>query len=322
MAWQTVQHRRGPRKAGAEGDTAVEALARELRAALMPRPRQRPFRPEWTCPQCRRTNWMDRSKCRVCGQVQAGVSPAQTAPGPGPPISVAPRMPRPWGPAKTLGAVAQAAAAAGASEEALAALRQDVEGQREERRSAGGRLDAARAKAARASREAAQARAAADAAEARAAAAEAAAERAQEELVGVERALAPAPSGQGRADELLLQRTKALLQQLETGAFAATTDLPPTVIAAMTAVHEVVSQIAPPKTGAVGEPLESAAEGPSDAEEAEHRQSEDDAMDELDGLSDDDDDQALLAAARRLRKARKDARPSPHGVRSKIAKLR
>ena len=59
----------------------MAALARELRAALLPRPKSPTDsrRPEWKC-QCGATNWLERSACRKC--TAAKPAPRQATPTP------------------------------------------------------------------------------------------------------------------------------------------------------------------------------------------------------------------------------------------------
>ena len=72
------------------GDPAVLGLARQLQAALQPRPRglpgtgrtQRPSEPrtpEWCCGACKAPNWASRAHCRRCGHAKAARPPPPTA---------------------------------------------------------------------------------------------------------------------------------------------------------------------------------------------------------------------------------------------------
>eukprot|EP00973_Karenia_brevis_P074290 10321881-Karenia_brevis.AAC.1 len=64
--WKEVSSRRRGKGAGkSQQDPAVTALAKELRAALMPRARGE-RRPEWKCKECSTWNWVEREVCRRC----------------------------------------------------------------------------------------------------------------------------------------------------------------------------------------------------------------------------------------------------------------
>ena len=111
---------------------------------------------------------------------------------------------------------------------------------------------------------------------------------------------------------------------LETGGFAASAELPPAVVAAMTAMHEVVNVMAPFPPATLDAPLEPtgapvpgapvpggppaemgpAADRAEVAPGTESLDSEDEVMDELDHI-DEGNSEALLAAARRLKRARR-----------------
>ena len=212
MEWQTVQ-RRGR---GRTSDP-VQALAEQLRAVLRPKPNQGKARtrlPDWHCPQCATSNWQTRATCRQCGRGwddSIGRVPLQ----------VTPQPPRPWPVARPvraggradLNSVAQAAAEAGASTEAVEALRQDAALRREERRTAGGKLDAARAKAARTARQVEEAREAMARASAKVADAEHAAKEAAAELAEVEATLtSPSPA---KTPSTVLDHVRVLLTALE-----------------------------------------------------------------------------------------------------------
>ena len=229
---------------------------------------------------------------------------------------MAPRLPRPW-PAPRLGQVAQVAAAAGASPGAVEALRQDAAARRVERQSAGGRLDAARARASRTQRQAADARAALAAVEQRAQEAEQTARVAQEELAEIEASLAtPAPAPATVESAGLLGHVRELLAALETapmpGIIGTGPALPETALAAMSALRRHVE--GPTEAGRLDEALgEQAApagdrikdEGaPTEVERAQVGVAEDSIMDELDS-ADDRDDEAMLAIARRLKRTRR-----------------
>jgi hypothetical protein len=166
------------------GDPAVRELARQLRAALMPRPRSglrddrsprrspqvdRAPREEWLC-GCGTTNWDDRRRCRECrAPVRAAAAlcqPNSTAPRswPSPPADAFPPLPprvpappphtlRPKQQVAALQSALAAARAAGAPEDVIEGLRDavlDAGRAAADSRPLGARLDSARAKAARA----------------------------------------------------------------------------------------------------------------------------------------------------------------------------
>ena len=311
MAWMAPRRRRGR----VEGAGAVEALAQEIRAALMPRPRgtasgQR--RPEWGCLTCGVTNWADRPACRRCG----GARPAGRASPAGntqPPLPhVTPRPPRPWGQSPTLGAVAHAAEAAGASAQSIAALRHDAEARREERRTPGGRLDAARARAARTARQAEEATAAAQAATAKAEEAAQAAAAAAAELVAVEAELAAQPRPTPEPAATFIADVRALLEELERAPIQRTVGngpaLPEGALAAIAALRRRVD--APPPVAILGEALEPEERAPEAGGGDEGASTTDEVMDEL-AEADEDNDEALAAIARRLKRARRE-RTAPY----------
>ena len=180
---------------------------------------------------------------------------------------------------------------------------------REERRSAGGRLDAARAKAARSAREAEDARAALEAATKKVAAAAKAEEEAKAELASVETDLAR-PSSQcadGAAD--MVAGVRALLDALETVPVPCAASvgplLPERVLAAVRSLRERVGPAAPePHLEQALEPVsgeeKEAVAVPSEESSAE---AADTLMGALDS-ADEEDDAALIAIARRLKRAR------------------
>eukprot|EP00973_Karenia_brevis_P024541 3385221-Karenia_brevis.AAC.1 len=61
----------------------IQELARELKAALMPRPRGNSRsggtrKPEWLCGKCATTNFMDRPCCRRCSTEKGALPGAST----------------------------------------------------------------------------------------------------------------------------------------------------------------------------------------------------------------------------------------------------
>lgn len=111
----------------------------------------------------------------------------------------------------------------------------------------------------------------------------------------------------------LLRCTKQLLERLETGRFATTVDMPPELLAAMQAVHAVVSATEPTPRPTLDSALEpegptATAGGRRKAETMENgadsSRMEDEMMTELAGI-DEEDDMALLEMARRLKRARR-----------------
>ena len=120
----------------------------------------------------------------------------------------------------------------------------------------------------------------------------------------------------------LLQSVRALLQKMENGKFAAKAEMPEDLLAAMTAVQQQVMAACPPPEPALDGPLEpdraSAASRTRKAGAAleddgqdelasdgdEDLTSEDEVMDELDGI-DEKGESASLAVARRLKRLRR-----------------
>ena len=229
-----------------------------------------------------------------------------------------PVAPRAWPvpqAAPRLGAVVEAAEAAGASAAAVEALRKDAVALREERRSAGGRLDAARAKAARSAREADDARAALDAAKCRLEASEKAADEAKAELAAVEAELARPSASVPEMPPDIVAGVRALLDALETAPVPCATSvgplLPERVLAAVRSLRERVDPPAlepqldealeaPGKAQGEGIAVPTTAAVPSDGSSAEEADS---LMGALDS-ADEEDDAALVAIARRLKRAR------------------
>ena len=305
MAWQVAQRRRQQPKP----DASMRALAEQLRAALLPRPRAGSGRrPEWTCGGCNASNWTDRRACRRCGQAPAPPrSAAQSAP------TVAPRPPRPWPEPRAspgLPSVVAAAAAAGASATTVEALRKDAENQRDERRSAGGRLDAARARAARAQRQADEAKEAARVAAERAAATEAAAALALADLKEVEASVAAAPEVAPCAPTTVVAEVRKLLAALESAPLNGTPGqgpaLPEAVLSTMVSLRRQVDE--PTPAGRLDEALSPSARdrpatcAPSDASVP----GPDDSIMEALESADEADDAAMAAIARRLKRVRRD----------------
>ena len=202
--------------------------------------------------------------------------------------------------------MAAAAAAAGASASTVDALRKDADAQRDERRSAGGRLDAARAKAARAQRLADEASQAARIAAARAADAEAAATIAAAELREVEASLAKA-AAETSAPRTVVEDVRRLLAALEVAPLGGTPGigpaLPEAVLAAMAALRQQVD--APAPEARLDEALSPADRGKEgDGAETAEDADQDSLMGALDS-ADDSDEAAMLAIARRLKRARR-----------------
>ena len=313
MTWRVVAGRRQQRG----GDPAVRQLAEELRAALLPRPRDNARRPEWGCAACGTSNWMDRQRCRNCGVWAA----AQTAKinekrsqSTTEPPTVTPRAPRPWPASRQaprLGEVAEAAAAAGASPEAVEALRQDAEARRTERRTAGGRLDAARAKVARSSRVAEEAQEAADAADKRAQEAKKAARDAERELAEVEAAVAAHVAGPV-ADGGIIKEIWELLSVLEQSPLWGPSGPWPSIPeAGLTAIAALRKRLdAEPDAGKLDEALEPIGKADelivqtgTQVSVPDSDVGADELMDELDS-ADEGDEATMLAIARRLKRAR------------------
>ena len=118
MAWQTQRRRGGRRGEAGDSDQQRELrdLAQELKKALFhsQRPQVRQGqRPEWICPSCRTTNFMDRGHCRFCKH--AAPTPATR-----PPRQVRPPA-TPVSPCSTGAAASDAGADALASDQRRAA---------------------------------------------------------------------------------------------------------------------------------------------------------------------------------------------------------
>ena len=254
-------------------------------------------RKEWACPQCAVSTWASRTVCRRCMHSAQKAAPPE----------VTPRPPRSWASGATLGAVAQAAASAGASADTVSVLRKEATAQRAERRTPGGRLDAARAKVGRTARVAAEARAAAAAAAAKAEEAFKQAAVAADELAAVEAELAAQPP-QPHKDEApqdvaaILQDVRLLLAALEQapvpGHVGNGPALPASALQSVAALRARLD--APPRAAALSEALEPS--GPSSVADPSGAES-DSLMGELAGLED-SDEEGLLDVARRLKKAR------------------
>ena len=204
-----------------------------------------------------------------------------------------------------MGAVTKAAEAAGASPESLAALRQDAE----QRRSAGGRLDAARAKAARAARVAEEARSAASSAAQRASDAEAAAQAATKELAEVEASVSAASATACASPQNLVESVRIFLDALEQAPVAGVVGkgpcLPERALEAMAALRrriDGITEAARPADGTEESDDERSADGGSHGtEQADGDVPVDADQDTLMGALDsaeDDDDAAMLAIAR------------------------
>jgi len=213
-------------------------------------------------------------------------------------------------------AAAREAGASQATAEALAADAAAARREAADTRPLGARLDSARARMKKA--------------EARVTASAAALAQAQERCVEaraqLETEVATAPTAESPPVALvqghqaaLLRCTKELLQMLETGNFAATADLPPELVGAMTAVHHVVRTMEPELAPTLDGPLEPEATAAPAAGESNRSagdasasgerdgdggaESEDEIMADLDGAHD-EDEASLLLIARRLKRAR------------------
>ena len=228
---------------------------------------QRERKPEWQCTACGTKNFMDRTCCRRCavsgqpGSAQVASSLAGTVQGKeartGQRGTLQPRLPpgsvwaspaRKEMPPRTLAAKATAldqalaaAWAAGASQDALAALRTDVAGAKQEAadtRPLGARLDSARAKVLRAATKASAAEEAVRQAVERQQAASVQQEEAQAELNSL---LAQMP---GDGEPAILQGARALLQALEqsSGFVAGTGPSPERVLEAMRTLQQAIGE--------------------------------------------------------------------------------
>lgn len=190
----------------------------------------------------------------------------------------------------------------------------------------GARLDACVAYVARAERRAAAASEAVEAAERTLQEARARQATLEEELAAGRARLESLRAGLSAVEEEtsashgdLIRCTKALLQRLESGSFAATAAVTPEILAAMHAAHAVIGAVEPALSPSLDAALEPEApalapEAPAPGaefpvarmERSAAEETEDDAMVKLDGL-DEDDEVGLLAAARRLKSARRSA---------------
>ena len=339
---------KGGQRSGA-GDLSapqLEELAQQLRAALMPKSwaskgggrqeRMAPTaskRPEWTCPTCGTTNFMTRWACRQCPVeqsdsarervAQTGAQPMAQKPTGGPtsltqqrlpPGSVWADSPQTQRPAARIAALEKARSAAshaGAPEDALVAMDRelaDLRSQAASSRPLGARLDSAKAKLAKAESKV-------EAADAQLARSMQQLEEARRQRRAAEEALtelqAEVPLQARNPPEEWARSTRLLLEKLESGSFAASASMPQEIIAAMTAVHDVINAFNPVQAAKLDGPLEAqqAAAGPepekqSAAADSAADSQEDDVMGSLDGV-DEADDHALLAIARRLKRARR-----------------
>ena len=204
-----------------------------------------------------------------------------------------------------------AAMAAGAPEDAVAAMDRELTVLRAEAansRPLGARLDSAKAKLAKAENKVQSAELSLEKAMRQL-------EEAREQRKELEQSLAElqkeVPQQSHNPPEELLRTTKLLLDRLETGRFAATAGIPEDVISAMTAVHKIVEALEPTVPATLIGPLEPESSahtedlvtGPAPTHGQEDA-AEDDVMGTLDGI-DECDDSALLAIARRLKRARR-----------------
>lgn len=190
----------------------------------------------------------------------------------------------------------------------MAALREDAVASRDARRTAGGRLDTARAKAARAWRGAQEARRAAEVAAAVATELESAAEAVAAELAAVKATLAAtAPTVEPAQNTLMAD--KVLLAELEKAPMPGTADAGPNLSESLLApVASLRSHIdeTPLATARLDEPLEPDGRTRPSGTPAPDDASGDELMGELDAIAE-SDDEALLAVARRLERARHNA---------------
>lgn len=273
MEWQTVQHKRGRRRYGEASNPEVTKLARELRNALLPRPRQNGgtrSRPEWKCECCQTMNFMDRVCCRRCGGVPpaprpappkenragGGINNAAGAYGLGlPPGSV-------WEnikgskrtSAKTLEQSLKVVRSHGVSEESVASIAAEAEAIRKDRRSIGARLDSAKARATRAQGQMTKAETAVQAALERRDLAEKELQKAQADLVDLENevattrarclngTLAPQHPLQG-----IINGAQSLLQKLESNWIVQVgqNEAPEAVLTAMRDLHAAIAEAVP-----------------------------------------------------------------------------
>ena len=340
MAWQQVQNRRRGGK-GKGGNTAafkpeVEKFAREIRAALMAKPyagngNGHVGKPEWECSTCGTHNFMTRSVCRQCGPQKATMANPGTAgrlvAAGAPDAALKSHLPpgsvwadpaisaKPAARAAALEKARAAASSAGAPADALAAMDRELQSMKSQAANArplGARLDSAKAKLLKA--------------ESREHAAQNQLEKAVKQLEETreQRKVAEAallelrseiPSESSQLPAELVKRTKLLLDRLESGSLAVSAEMPAELVAAMTAVHEVVNTLDPPSASTLDGPLEPAAEAgagepggvqsmPGRAAEDDAVMSESEAIDKLDEIDESNDD-ALLEIARRLKRARR-----------------
>ena len=114
------------------------------------------------------------------------------------------------------------------------------------------------------------------------------------------------------ASHKLMCRTRAFLERLESGWFAARTDMPEEIISAMTAVHKLVNCLEPPPPASLEWPLQATADnvvgssrgGEGDAPEEDTCMTENEVIGKLESI-DDSDNEALLEIARSLKRARR-----------------
>ena len=276
MEWEETGGRKRRRRAArdqASLQPAVTQLAKDLRAALLPRPTERkPRKPEWRCPACSTTNFMDRASCRWCSAARAAGPATTAAAGSGGNASKPqgiqqgaqqPRLPAgsvwantpgkqqhqqqqaPRTPAAKVAALEQAlgaARSAGASQDALSALEAEVAGARQkaaDTRPLGARLDSARAKEKRMAAKVAAAEEAMQQALENQRVAVAQHEEAQAELNLLLAAQVP-----GDGESAMQQSARALLQALEQSSLVAhgSTVPPEGVLEAMRALQNAVGE--------------------------------------------------------------------------------
>ena len=336
MAWQQVAGRGGRGKGGkGQSQSAhpeIDKLAKELRAALMPKPHhagsgERPRKPEWQCQSCNVYNFMDRRQCRWCSKLSPAAQTAPTPPVAGqtnrqrlPPGSVWSSMPaagkqlagaegRPGAKVAALEKAIATARAAGAPEDALDSMGRQMAVLKSEAansRPLGARLDSAEAKLAKADSKV-------QLAEAQLKKAMQQLEEARAQRRDAEQVLADlrveVPQDNSGVHRELMHRTKALLERLESGKFAASADMPEELLAAMASVHEVVNAVVPLQPPTLDRADTSGihqAEGfsASQAQEDDAAMSEGDVIESLDRVDESDED-ALLNIARRLKRVRR-----------------
>ena len=331
--WQTVRRRQGRR-------WEVNSLAREVAAALLTRQKaNQPWEQTgWWC-GCGLHNWATRAHCRGCGRhwqeapgQQPAKVPAPTARAPQLPAASAwadgpPLLQRPAAQAAVLDKAAAAARAAGAPAAALEGLARtaaDARQRAEEAKPAEHRLATAERKLERA--KAIQDKAADALSRAEAAAAQAKQDvlQAEKELACLRSAMAGAARAGAPTDSLALG-TRKLLEALERVPLGAQAEMPSTapVYAAMAELHSILgtevlaakekAAMAPEGAGgeagveecaslarpeAVGKPE------PAESELGSNVFSEDEVMEELEGVADDSEAE-LAAIARRLKRARR-----------------